>query len=70
MKIELNGQSIELAETDIQSISLLALITKHIEQTEHCAVAINNEIVPRSLWSETPIKEGDTISAFNAIAGG
>ncbi|MGY5614933.1 sulfur carrier protein ThiS [Vibrio brasiliensis] len=32
--------------------------------------AINNQVVPRSVWSNTILVEGDSISLFQAIAGG
>ncbi|USD34116.1 MULTISPECIES: sulfur carrier protein ThiS [Vibrio] len=35
-----------------------------------CVFAINNTVVPRSEWCTTCLSEGDTISLFQAIAGG
>ncbi len=32
--------------------------------------AINNQVVPRSEWNSTMLAEGDSISLFQAIAGG
>jgi len=35
-----------------------------------CVFAINNEIIPRSKWHETRLNSGNSISLFQAIAGG
>lgn len=35
-----------------------------------CVFAINNSVVPRSEWASTKLCEGDSISLFQAIAGG
>ncbi len=35
-----------------------------------CVFAINNQVVPRSEWESTVLSEGDSISLFQAIAGG
>lgn len=34
------------------------------------AVAINQQVIPRSQWDSQPLQEGDTIQLFTAIAGG
>ncbi len=35
-----------------------------------CVFAINNQVVPKSEWNNTTLSEGDSISLFQAIAGG
>lgn len=35
-----------------------------------CVFAINNNVVPRSEWASTALSQGDSISLFQAIAGG
>ncbi|KJY84426.1 thiamine biosynthesis protein ThiS [Vibrio galatheae] len=35
-----------------------------------CVFAINNNVVPRSEWANTILSQGDSISLFQAIAGG
>lgn len=34
------------------------------------AVAINQQVIPRSRWDIQPLNDGDTIMLFTAIAGG
>lgn len=35
-----------------------------------CVFAINDQVIPRGLWQQTVINDGDHISLFQAIAGG
>lgn len=34
------------------------------------AIARNGEVVPRSLWADTPLREHDDIELVNAVQGG
>jgi sulfur carrier protein len=34
------------------------------------AIALNGSVVPRSAWSETPLKPGDNIEIVRAMQGG
>lgn len=34
------------------------------------AVAVNEEVVPRSRWDETPVQEGDRLEVLTAAQGG
>ncbi|XAW89514.1 sulfur carrier protein ThiS [Vibrio sp. CDRSL-10 TSBA] len=38
--------------------------------TVGCVFAINQQVIPKGLWSETQLNQGDQISLFQAIAGG
>ncbi|QXO17431.1 MULTISPECIES: sulfur carrier protein ThiS [Gammaproteobacteria] len=35
-----------------------------------CVFAINQQVIPKGLWSETLLNQGDQIALFQAIAGG
>lgn len=65
MNVLLNGNaySIETACTIDELISKLKLDGKF-------AVEINQNIIPRSEYSSTQLKSGDTIEIVNAIGGG
>ncbi|WP_299664301.1 sulfur carrier protein ThiS [uncultured Psychromonas sp.] len=66
MKIQINEQTVELAEnTNIEQ--LLAHLNKPLMGS---AVAVNQDIISRSHWADTILNEGDNISLFQAIAGG
>lgn len=66
MQIEVNGDSIELADgatlTDL--LETMALTGKRV------AVELNLEIVPRSEHGETVLHAGDQIEVVHAIGGG
>lgn len=66
MRIQLNGEPYELA--DGQTIAdLLA----GLELTgRRVAVELNQDIVPRSLHSDTALREGDRVEVVHAIGGG
>lgn len=66
MRIELNGEALELPEG--QSVAdLLA----RLELTgRRVAVELNLDIVPRSQHASTPLREGDRVEVVHAIGGG
>ncbi|WP_405055083.1 sulfur carrier protein ThiS [Vibrio sp. B1FLJ16] len=53
-----------------QSTNLQQIITQLSLPEIGCVFAINNNVVPRSEWADTILSEGDSISLFQAIAGG
>ncbi|MDV6254188.1 sulfur carrier protein ThiS [Vibrio sp. EA2] len=50
--------------------NLQQIITQFSLPEVGCVFAINNQVVPRSEWASTILSEGDSISLFQAIAGG
>lgn len=50
--------------------TLAQIITQFSLPEMGCVFAINNRVVPRSEWSHTILSEGDSLSLFQAIAGG
>lgn len=66
MRIVVNDQPITLD----MPLSIVALL----EQLEHhqpgTALAVNQTIVPRTLWPSYQLQEGDELVIFQAIAGG
>ncbi|CAE6921624.1 COG2104 Sulfur transfer protein involved in thiamine biosynthesis [Vibrio sp. B1FLJ16] len=52
------------------NVNLQQIITQFSLPEVGCVFAINNQVVPRSEWASTILSEGDTISLFQAIAGG
>ncbi|WP_321463754.1 sulfur carrier protein ThiS [uncultured Vibrio sp.] len=50
--------------------NLQQIITQFSLPEVGCVFAINNQVVPRSEWASTVVSEGDSISLFQAIAGG
>ncbi|MEJ7619241.1 MAG: sulfur carrier protein ThiS [Aquificaceae bacterium] len=68
MRIIVNGKLLEVEE----DISLLALLEKNrIEiRPVGLAVAVNEEIVPKSKYAEYRLKEGDRVEIVNIVGGG
>jgi sulfur carrier protein len=66
MQIELNGAPHELAENhNVQDlIASLDLANKSL------AVAVNREVVPRSLWAQRVLQPSDRVDIVRAIGGG
>jgi sulfur carrier protein len=67
MMIELNGDRIELA--DDASVAD-AVVRAGTDGRRGVAVAVDGEVVPRSAWSQTPLREGQKIEVVGAIQGG
>ena len=66
IEIELNGAAHQLeADQNVeQLIAALSLAGKAV------AVAINREIVPRSLWAQRRLQPADRVDVVRAIGGG
>ncbi len=66
MQVVLNGQ-----ETQIPDLSdVRALIDSKQLQPESVMVCLNEEVIPRSLWAQTVIKEHDRIDVVRIVGGG
>jgi len=64
--VRVNGEPVRLAE----GTHLRALVTERVERVEGVAVACNDEVVPRSEWAETDVRDGDRIEILVAAQGG
>ena len=66
MHIQLNGEAYALSK----SLSVAGLL-EHLQIAgRRVAVELNFEIVPRSLYETTLVKEGDVLEVVHAIGGG
>ncbi|MAF16532.1 MAG: thiamine biosynthesis protein ThiS [Marinomonas sp.] len=50
--------------------TLSALLESYVSTEQRVAVAVNQQVVPRSLWSDCLLKDNDRIDIFESIAGG
>jgi sulfur carrier protein len=66
MRIQLNGESLELPDGE----TVAALLTRLDLTSRRVAVELNLDIVPRSLHAETALTEGDQVEVVHAIGGG
>ncbi|HEX5929203.1 MAG TPA: sulfur carrier protein ThiS [Solirubrobacterales bacterium] len=68
MKIELNGAICELPEAATLAAAVRA--SGAGEGGRGVAVALDGEVVPRSEWEATPLREGQKVEVLAAIQGG
>jgi len=68
MRIELNGEPLELAPD-----ATLADAVRHSgadDEARGVAVALDGEVVPRAQWTATPLLDGQAVEVLAAIQGG
>ncbi|MDO4762291.1 MAG: sulfur carrier protein ThiS [Corynebacterium sp.] len=46
------------------------LVAEQVGSVNGVAVARNSMVVPRSLWEETPVDDGDCFDVLSAVQGG
>ncbi len=68
MRIELNGEPAELA--DSATLVEAALAAGAPESRRGVAIALDGEVVPRSEWGSTPLREGAAVEVLAPIQGG
>lgn len=66
LKIVLNGEVVAVeSETSIDS-----LVASRAPSTKGVAVAVNAEVVPKSMWQSTFLCDGDRVELLTAAQGG
>jgi sulfur carrier protein len=65
MRVTVNGEPRE-----ISSASVDALLGELEYEGTHFAIALNFDVLPRSRWAQTPIKNGDEIEIITPRQGG
>ena len=67
MEVRINGKETEVH----QSMSIVDYLTSiGFDKKVSIAVAINGEIIPKDEYSETQLKNGDSMEVVRAIGGG
>ena len=66
MKIVLNGEEYEHAG----AACIVGLLKAIPANPQHVAVMVNDRVVPRSEFPETPIAEGDHVEVLTYAGGG
>lgn len=66
MKLIINGESREFAE----GLFLTALVESLGMKPERLAIELNHDIVPRALWPETTLHDGDRLEIVHFVGGG
>ncbi|MBA2497802.1 MAG: sulfur carrier protein ThiS [Acidimicrobiia bacterium] len=66
MIVTVNGVRREVEE----GLSVAALVDDLAGGTRGTAVAVNQEVVPRSTWASTRLQPGDAVELLRAAQGG
>ncbi len=67
IRIRLNGEEREVpAATVAELVASLGLDPR----ARGTAVAVNENVVPRARWEETPLAPGDAVEVIHAVGGG
>lgn len=65
MKVQVNNK-----EVDTHSTTLLELVTELSLPAQGIAVAVNNQLVPRTQWNTFRLQENDALVIIKAACGG
>ncbi|MEA2793891.1 MAG: sulfur carrier protein [Bradyrhizobium sp.] len=65
MRVIVNGEQREIASSSVD-----ALLGELEYEGSHFAIALNYDVLPRSQWAQTPIKNGDEIEIITPRQGG
>ena len=66
ISVFINGEEQKMSD----SSSTGTLVTELGLKPGHFAIEINGEIIPKSMYEETNLKDGDQIEIIQAIGGG
>lgn len=66
MQLKINGEV-----QAVGGVSTLADLVEHLAmKADRVAVELNREIVPRTNWAATPLKDGDELEIVHFVGGG
>ena len=65
MRVIVNGEQREIASGSVD-----ALLGELEYEGTHFVVALNFDVLPRSRWAQTPLKNGDEIEIITPRQGG
>ena len=65
MQVTVNG-----CKRDVAASRVDALLSELEYEGTHFAIALNFDVVPKSRWAETPLKNGDEIEIITPRQGG
>jgi sulfur carrier protein len=65
MRVIVNGEPREIASRSVDT-----LLSELEYEGTHFAIALNYDVLPRSQWAETPLRNGDEIEIITPRQGG
>jgi thiamine biosynthesis protein ThiS len=69
MKLHINGEARDF-DPPTDPFILAGLVEILGMKSDRVAVELNREIVPRTLWAETQLHEGDRLEIVHFVGGG
>jgi sulfur carrier protein len=66
MKLMVNGRERNSSSRNIREL----LVEMQLEERPGMAVALNDQVIPRAEWPDTPLSPEDKITIIVAVAGG
>jgi thiamine biosynthesis protein ThiS len=66
MILQINGEARSLPD----GLTVATLVGQLGMKTDRVAVELNREIVPRSSWDSTQLKDGDKLEIVHFVGGG
>jgi sulfur carrier protein len=66
VQVKLNGEPRELPG----GATLAGAVAELTDQASGVAAAVNGDVVPRSSWAATPLRDGDQVEVVTAVQGG
>lgn len=66
MRVIVNGIPSDVDE----GVTVAALVAARVEEHRRVAAAVNGEVVPRSAWESTAVRDGASVEVLVAVAGG
>ena len=70
MTVELNGRRVELADGATIADAVARAGVEATGPARGIAVALDGEVVPRTAWGVTPLRDGQGVEVLMAIQGG
>ena len=67
MRIEVNGRTLEV---EPRATVADAVAASGAQARPGVAVAVEGEVVPRSEWETTPLRDGQQVEVLQAVQGG
>ena len=65
MRVTINGEAREITASRVD-----ALLSELEYEGTHFAIALNYDVLPKSRWAATPLKNGDEIEIITPRQGG
>ena len=65
MRVTVNGEARDIAATSVD-----ALLRELDYEGTHFAIAVNFDVLPKSKWAETKLRNGDEIEIITPRQGG